>query len=54
MTKKLQFALQKDIACLRYPWITDSIKAGHALAFEDYLVTSSNACSTPERSEFQK
>ncbi|XP_051154922.1 DNA topoisomerase 2-binding protein 1 isoform X2 [Leptopilina boulardi] len=49
MTKKLQFALQKDIACLRYPWITDSIKAGHALAFEDYLVTSSNACSTPER-----
>ncbi|XP_043474546.1 DNA topoisomerase 2-binding protein 1-A isoform X2 [Leptopilina heterotoma] len=49
MTEKLKFALQKELACLRYPWIIDSIKAGYALPFENYLVTSSNACSTPER-----
>lgn len=49
MTEKLKFALQKELACLRYPWITDSIKAGFALPFENYLVSSSNACSTPER-----
>lgn len=53
-TDKLKFALQRDIACLKYPWITDSVKAGHALPFEDYLVTTTNACSTPEKCEIIK
>ena len=49
LTEKLKFALQKEIPCLKYQWVMESIEAGYALPFEDYAIKSTKASSTPER-----
>ncbi|XP_033225645.1 DNA topoisomerase 2-binding protein 1 isoform X2 [Belonocnema kinseyi] len=50
LTEKLRFALNKEIPCLKYQWVMDSIEAGYALPFENYVIhNATKASSTPER-----
>ena len=50
LSEKLKYAMQNDIPCLRIEWVHDSVKAGYALPFANYLIKSTQACSTPEKS----
>ncbi|XP_012272472.1 DNA topoisomerase 2-binding protein 1-B isoform X3 [Orussus abietinus] len=46
---KLKYAMQNNIACLQMEWVYESVSIGYALPFTKYLITSTKACSTPER-----
>ncbi|XP_015175176.1 PREDICTED: DNA topoisomerase 2-binding protein 1 isoform X3 [Polistes dominula] len=49
LTDKLTFAMQNNIACLKPEWVYESVKLGYALPFNNYLIKSTKACSTPEK-----
>lgn len=49
LTDKLKFAMQNNIACLKPEWVYESLKVGYALPFNNYLIKSTKACSTPEK-----
>ncbi|XP_043677454.1 DNA topoisomerase 2-binding protein 1 isoform X1 [Vespula pensylvanica] len=49
LTDKLKFAMQNNIACLKPEWVYESLKLGYALPFNNYLIKSTKACSTPEK-----
>ncbi|KAI4502718.1 hypothetical protein M0802_001762 [Mischocyttarus mexicanus] len=49
LTDKLTFAMQNNIACLKPEWVYESLKLGYALPFNNYLIKSTKACSTPEK-----
>ncbi|XP_035738544.1 DNA topoisomerase 2-binding protein 1-A-like isoform X1 [Vespa mandarinia] len=51
LTDKLKFAMQNNIACLKPEWVYESLKLGYALPFNNYLIKSTKACSTPEKSK---
>lgn len=50
LSDKLKYAKENNIACLRVDWAYESVKAGYSLPFKDFLITSTNSCSTPEKS----
>ncbi|KAI4486795.1 hypothetical protein M0804_006165 [Polistes exclamans] len=49
LTDKLTFAMQNNIPCLKPEWVYESVKIGYALPFNNYLIKSTKACSTPEK-----
>ncbi|XP_011139690.1 DNA topoisomerase 2-binding protein 1-B isoform X2 [Harpegnathos saltator] len=49
LSDKLKYAMDNGIACLKINWIYESIKVGYALPFRNFLIESSKASSTPER-----
>lgn len=51
LTDKLKFALQNNIACLKPGWVFESVKVGYALPFNNFLIKSTKASSTPEKSQ---
>ncbi|KAK0078812.1 hypothetical protein PV325_002080 [Microctonus aethiopoides] len=50
LSEKIKFALQNNIACLKFEWVIKSVNAGYALPFNNYLITPAPRalCSTPE------
>lgn len=50
LSEKLKYAMQNNIPCLRVEWVYESIKAGHSLPFNDFIIKSTQASSTPEKS----
>ncbi|XP_015595302.1 DNA topoisomerase 2-binding protein 1-A isoform X2 [Cephus cinctus] len=51
LSDKLKYALQNNIPCVKSEWIYESIKKGYALPFNDFLIKSTKACSTPDKSQ---
>ncbi|XP_066593898.1 DNA topoisomerase 2-binding protein 1 [Prorops nasuta] len=49
LSDKLKFAMQQGLPCLKVEWVYASIKAGYALPFNNYLIKSTKATSTPEK-----
>lgn len=49
-SEKLKYAMQNNIACLKLQWIQDSINNGYALPFHKYVIKTTKATSTPEKS----
>lgn len=49
LSDKLKFAMQNEIPCLKVEWVHDSVEAGYSLPPGKYLITSTQACSTPEK-----
>lgn len=47
-SEKIKCGVQNKIPCLKFKWVHDSVKAGHALTLDDYEAVT-NSCSTPER-----
>ncbi|KAK0080938.1 hypothetical protein PV325_013078, partial [Microctonus aethiopoides] len=40
LNEKIKFALQNNIACLKFEWVIKSVNAGYALPFNNYLITA--------------
>ncbi|XP_023318938.1 DNA topoisomerase 2-binding protein 1-A isoform X3 [Trichogramma pretiosum] len=54
LSDKLKYAMQNGIPCLEIKWVYDSLDAGYALPFSNYLIKSTQACSTPEKKGAQE
>jgi hypothetical protein len=50
ISEKLKYAMQNNIPCLKLEWVYDSLEAGYSLPFSNYVIKSTQACSTPEKS----
>jgi len=50
LSDKLKYAMENDIPCLKPDWVYKSIKIGYALPFRNFIVKSTKASSTPEKS----
>lgn len=48
-SEKLKYAVQNNIPCLKVEWVYESVEAGYSLPFANYLIKSTQACSTPEK-----
>ncbi|KAG7202053.1 hypothetical protein KM043_004733 [Ampulex compressa] len=51
LSDKLKYAMQTNIACMKPDWVYQSIQNGYALPFSNFLIKSTKACSTPEKSQ---
>ncbi|XP_011313192.1 DNA topoisomerase 2-binding protein 1 isoform X2 [Fopius arisanus] len=49
MSDKIKFALANDIPCVTSNWIKKSIEVGYALPFNEFIISPSTKCSTPEK-----
>ena len=49
LSDKLRYAMQNNIPCLKIEWVYESVEAGYSLPFANYLIKSTQASSTPEK-----